>query len=203
MERNRLLPYELKPPITDAELEHEYDLLISWGVQNEDDAYEMGVEFPDQSGVTASFRDIWDFRYQVTEADWEMLDEVCRPARFLIEATRYTHSESTAAYIEFMTMPRMIEIERILKPKGSVYLHCDHEANAYLRQMMDAVFGQASFRNEIVWKRTTAVKGNIGQGSRFFAQTRIPLFYSKSSDNVFVPVWPVLPKAGRQVLSLY
>ena len=89
----------LKPPLTDAELEQEYNLLTEWGVQNEDEAYEIGVEFPDQSGTTAQFKDIWDFKYQVTEADWNMLNKECPPARRLIEATMYTHSESTAAYI--------------------------------------------------------------------------------------------------------
>ena len=173
---------KLKPPLTDAELEQEYDHLSSWGVQNESDAYEMGVEFPDQSGVTASFNDIWDFRHQVTEADWEMLYEACRPARLLIEATRYTHSESTAAYIAFMTM-RMIEIHRVLKPTGSVYLHCDHEANAYLRQMMDAVFGQDRFRNEIVWRSTTA----HSDSKRFGANTETILFYTKGKKWTWNP----------------
>ena len=140
----------LKPPLTDAELEHEYDLLARWGVQNEQDAYEMGVEFPDQSGTTAKFSDIWDFRYQVTQADWDWLEAVCPAARSLVETTRLTHSDGIAGYITFMTL-RMLEIHRILKPTGSVYLHCDHQANAYLRQMMDAVFGQAQFRNEIIW----------------------------------------------------
>ena len=140
----------LKPPLTDAELDHEYELLAEWGIQNEDDAYEMGVEFPDQSGTTASFRDIWDFQYQITQDEWDMLDEICRPARMLIEATRYTHSDSTAGYIAFMTM-RMLEIRRVLKDKGSVYLHCDHEANAYLRQMMDAIFLDKNFLNELIW----------------------------------------------------
>ncbi len=106
-----------------------------------------------------------------------MLDDVCRPARLLIEATRYTHSESTAAYIAFMTM-RMIEVRRILKPTGSVYLHCDHEANAYLRQMMDAVFGPANFRNEIVWKRT----GSHGGSKRWGSIHDTLLFYSKSEE---------------------
>jgi hypothetical protein len=104
----------LKPPLTEAELEQEYDLLVQWGVQNEDDAYELGLEFPGQSGTTASFSDIWDFRYQVTKDDWDLLDEICRPARSLIEATQYTHSDSTAGYIAFMTL-RVLEIRRVLR----------------------------------------------------------------------------------------
>ena len=145
----------LKPPLTDAELEHEYDLLAGWGVQNEEDAYDVGIEFPDQTGTTAKFADIWDFRFQITQTDWDWLESVSPAARALIEATRLTHSDGIAGYITFMTM-RMLEIHRILKPTGSVYLHCDHEANAYLRQMMDAVFGQKQFRNEIVWRRANS-----------------------------------------------
>ena len=170
---------KLDPPLTDAELEQEYNLLDSWGIQNEDDAYEAGIEFPDQYGTTASFRDIWDFRYQVTRQEWDALDEVCRPARFLIEAARYTHSDSIAGYIAFMAV-RMVEIRRVLKNNGSVYLHCDHEANAYLRQMMDAVFGtgedgKPGFRNEIIWRSTSA----HSDGRRYGANTETILFYTK------------------------
>ncbi len=176
--KNQTFVGNLRPPLTDTELEHEYNLLSDWGIQDEDDAYEFGVEFPDQTKTTATFSDIWNFRYQITQADWDRLDKLCRPARHLIEATRYTHSESTAAYITFMTM-RMLEIRRILKSTGSVYLHCDHAANAYLRQMMDAVFEPQNFRNEIVWRRTSA-KG--------LASTRYPrnhdvlLYYSKGEQ---------------------
>ncbi len=178
--KNQTFEGTLRPPLTDAELEHEYDLLSGWGIQNESDAYEIGVEFPDQSGTTASFRDIWSFQYQVTEADWDMLDEVCPPARRLIEATWYTHSESTAAYIAFMTM-RMLEIRRLLKPTGSVYLHCDQQANAYLRQMMDAVFGSTNYRNEITWPRSPGRTSGRHWGN--IADTI--LFYTKTDDYIW------------------
>ena len=183
--KNQTFVGNLRPPLTDAELENEYDLLSEWGIQNEDDAYDVGVEFPDQSGTTAQFRDIWDFRYQITQGDWDRLDRVCPAGRHLIETTRYTHSESTAAYIAFMTM-RMLEIRRILKPTGSVYLHCDHSANAYLRQMMDAVFGSNSFRNEIVWKRTVrGFKGSQYAPRNFSANTDSILFYGKTRAAFF------------------
>ena len=102
--KNQTFEGTLRPPLTDEELGHEYDLLSRWGIQNEDDAYDAGLEFPDQSRTTAKFSDIWNFRYQITQADWDRLDKLCRPARHLIEAERYTHSESTAAYITFMTI---------------------------------------------------------------------------------------------------
>ena len=171
---------KLKPALKDEELEHEYELLDAWGVQNEDDAYEIGIEFPDQSGTTASFKDIWDFRYQATKDDWDWIGERCEAAQHLIQATRLTHSDSTAAYLTFMTL-RMIEIRRVLKPTGSVYLHCDHEANAYLRQMMDAVFGQSNFRNEITWQRT---RGR-SDGKHWGNVTDTILCYTKTDDYVW------------------
>ena len=55
-------------------------------------------------------------------------------------------------YIDWMK-PKLIECRRILKETGSIYLHCDYHANAHLRILMDEVFGENCFRNEIVWKR--------------------------------------------------
>ena len=172
---------KLKPPLTDEELEHEYELLERWGIQNEDDAYDLGIEFPDQSGTTARFKDIWDFQHQIDQADWDMLDRRHPAIRHLIESIWYTHSEDRAAYIAFMTL-RMIEIKRILKASGSVYLHCDNEANAYLRQMMDAVFGQSHFRNEIIWVAATSTKEFA---HRFGNNHETILGYSKDTN----PTW--------------
>src|SRR4051794_33000168 len=58
-------------------------------------------------------------------------------------------------YVEWMR-ERMIEVYRVLKSTGSVYLHCDPTANGYLRVMLDEVFGRSNFRSEIVWKRSSA-----------------------------------------------
>ncbi|EHI47754.1 adenine specific DNA methylase Mod [SAR116 cluster alpha proteobacterium HIMB100] len=55
-------------------------------------------------------------------------------------------------YVLFMT-ERLIELQRVLKPTGSLYLHCDPTASHYLKLAMDAVFGSAMFRNEVVWRR--------------------------------------------------
>ena len=151
---------QIKPPLTDSERTLEADLLNKWGVYDVNSAYELGVEYPDQSGTTALFKDIWQFE-RVLKEDW--YDRVNDTSVWwLIESTRRTHDEDTAAYIAFMSQ-RMVEIRRILKPTGSVYLHCDHDANAYLRQMMDAVFGASNFLNEITWLRTATRKGNVSR----------------------------------------
>jgi adenine specific DNA methylase Mod len=96
-------------------------------------------------------------------------------------------STSTAAYLSMMAV-RLVEMHRILKPTGSLYLHCDPTASHYLKLILDRIFGADNFRNEIIWKRATTVKGNFGQGSRFFDRnTDSLLFYAKSNENVFNP----------------
>ena len=62
---------------------------------------------------------------------------------------------STQAYIEFMR-PRCVELRRVLKKTGSFYYHCDDHASHYVKQMLDQIFGQNQFLNEIIWKRTGA-----------------------------------------------
>ena len=69
-----------------------------------------------------------------------------------IEAARLTHDDGIAAFLCFLAV-RLLECHRILKPTGSIYLHCDHSANGYIRMAMDAIFGKDNFRNEIVWLR--------------------------------------------------
>lgn len=70
----------------------------------------------------------------------------------LLNATRLIHGDSMMSYLIYMSV-RVIEMRRILKRTGSIYLHCDDHANAYIRLMMDAIFGRRLFKNEIIWKR--------------------------------------------------
>jgi site-specific DNA-methyltransferase (adenine-specific) len=79
------------------------------------------------------------------------------------------------AYLAMMT-PRLVELHRILKPTGSLYLHCDPTASHYLRMLLDGVFGQQNFKNEIIWKRTSAHSG----ARRWGPVHDVILFYSKS-----------------------
>jgi DNA modification methylase len=94
---------------------------------------------------------------------------------------------STQAYIEFMR-PRCVELARVLKETGSFYYHCDWHASHYVKVMLDQIFGESSFRNEIIWKRASTVKGNFGQGSKLWSpNTDSLLFYAKSDVYTFVP----------------
>jgi DNA modification methylase len=70
---------------------------------------------------------------------------------------------STQAYIDFMR-PRCVEMARVLKPTGTFYYHCDWHASHYVKVMLDQIFGENNFQNEIIWKRTTAHGDTKGFG---------------------------------------
>ena len=95
------------------------------------------------------------------------------------------------AYLVMMT-PRLVELHRVPKPTGSLYLHCDPTAGHYLKILMDAVFGTGSFRNEITWKRYGA-HNDVGQGSTRFGRVHDIIFLYGKTDSVtwhqgFVPL---------------
>lgn len=93
------------------------------------------------------------------------------------------------AYLTMMTV-RLLELHRVLKSTGSLYLHCDSNASHYLKLILDAIFGAGTFRNEIIWKRAHTVKGNFGQGTKAFGRnTDTILFYTKTSEYVFNQVF--------------
>ena len=75
------------------------------------------------------------------------------------------------AYLAMMA-PRLVELHRVLKPTGSLYLHCDPTASHYLRIMLDQVFAPTNFLNEIVWKRTGA--HNSANGTDQFTMSCCP-----------------------------
>lgn len=86
------------------------------------------------------------------------------------------------AYLVNMA-PRLVELHRLLRATGSLYLHCDPTMSHYLKVLLDSIFDARNFRNEITWKRTTGVKGNSGQGARHFGRDTDSIFYYvKSKD---------------------
>ena len=71
----------------------------------------------------------------------------------VIDAAGRCHGDDIAAFLCFLSV-RLLEMHRVLKPTGSLYLHCDHAANGYIRMALDAIFGAKNFRNEISWRTT-------------------------------------------------
>ncbi|MDE0553309.1 MAG: DNA methyltransferase, partial [Candidatus Poribacteria bacterium] len=84
------------------------------------------------------------------------------------------------AYLVMMTA-RLVELHRVLKPTGSLYLHCDPTASHYLKVILDTIFGGQNYRNEIVWKRTSA----HNDAKRFGKIHDVLFYYSKDAKNVF------------------
>ena len=103
----------------------------------------------------------------------------------VIEVTRKAHSDGAAAFLCFLGA-RLLEMRRILKPTGSIYLHCDHTANSYIRMVMDAIFGSKNFRNEIVWKRAQGAK-NLAK--RYHSEHDTIFYYVKSQDFTWNPIY--------------
>ena len=92
------------------------------------------------------------------------------------------------AYMSMMA-PRLVELRRVLKPTGSLYLHCDPTASHFLKLLMDAVFGSANFRTEIIWKRTSA-HSDTKQGRKQHGRIHdVLLFYTKTDDWNWNPVY--------------
>lgn len=101
------------------------------------------------------------------------LFQVCRLAGQM-------NSRGMQGYLVFMAT-RLVECHRLLKETGSMYLHCDHSANTYLRMLMDGIFGHENFRNEIVWKY-----GLGGSSPRYWSRKHDTiLFYVKTDKYTF------------------
>ena len=143
---------KLRPPLRKDEAANELRLLKDWGIATQAQADAAGVAWPDDPKAKGGYRDTWSWDEDV-HPDWVGGIKATHEAvNMLIETTREIHGDSIAAYLSFMAI-RLIEIHRILKPTGSLYMHCDHTASGYLRQLLDGVFGKDNFRNEIIWKR--------------------------------------------------
>ena len=180
----------LRPKLSDLEKANEQRLLRMWGLSNKEEAAAAGLVWPDgdpalgRRNARGGYSDIWSWEDDIHE-DW-MLELEGRPhlsgIHKLIDATRYVHGDGVAAYLCYMAV-RLIEIRRVLKPTGSLFLHCDLTANGYLRQLLDAIFGGDNLRNEIIWSYRTG-----GASQRSFSRKHETLFfYSKSAAYTFHP----------------
>ncbi len=194
--KNQTFVGNLNPPLTEAERDWERETLAGWGIHTAADAENAGIEWPEGQN-NARFQDIWRWENDVHE-DWISRIEDDYPAlATVIEATRHAHSEGMAAYIAYMAI-RIIEMRRVLKSTGSVYLHCDSTASRYLATLMDTVFGRDNFGNEIIWQRNE---------SKGLASRRLPrnhdtiLRVTKSSHSTWNP--PYIPHNLEEAQKQY
>ena len=128
----------------------------------------------------AAFKDTWTLS-DVDQAEHGELAERVPPLHTVIQAAREAHGKGMQSYLIMMST-RLLEMQRILKDTGSIYLHCDSTASHYLKLVMDSIFGKNNFRNELNWKRKA---GRAGKTNRFGASCDVIFWYSKSSIYTF------------------
>ncbi|GER87587.1 restriction endonuclease subunit M [Dictyobacter vulcani] len=152
------------------------------------------VLFKDESGkdseaqITA-FEDTWHWNQLAEQTYNELRTEAPDHISQMIEALcGFIGRNQMMAYLVMMAT-RLVELHRVLKQTGSLYLHCDPTASHYLKVMLDTIFGAQNFKNEIIWKRKTG-RGDTGGTSRKFGNaTDIILFYGKSNANTFTHLY--------------
>jgi DNA modification methylase len=149
-----------------------YDVLFS---------EKSGEESPTQ---IEDFNDVWTWNSETEGLYLELLNgNAPIPVKAALKAAcQLVGSNDVLAYLSMMTV-RLLELRHILKPSGSLYLHCDPTVSHYLKVILDSLFSPRNFRGEIIWQRTAAVKGDTR--TRFGRNHDVLLFYSAGPDPVF------------------
>ena len=147
---------------------------------------DYNVLFREHSGVRAAaqikaFEDTWTWDQSAAEAFERTVEGGGRVADALRAFHTFLGPSDMLAYLSMMA-PRLVELRRVLKPTGSIYLHCDPTASHYLKMLMDAVFGPKNFRNEVIWRRT-ASKGLMSK--RLSRNHDVILAYQISEDGTW------------------
>ncbi len=139
-----------------------------------------------------SFKDMWTWA-DVNEAYLETLAGNYPALTTFIASTGALHSKAMKAYLTYMAQ-RIVEMHRVLKDTGSLYLHCDPTASHYLKVLLDEVFGKDNFRNEIVWhyRRWT------GNAKKFQSLHDIIFFYTKSNNYTFNPQYTSYTEGSQE-----
>ncbi len=154
------------------------------------------VLFKDESGIESeaqitAFEDTWHWGHTAEETYRDLVTQAPPRVSTAVEAMRtLIGSNQMMAYLVMMAA-RLVELHRVLKPTGSLYLHCDPTASHYLKILLDAIFGPENFRNEIVWKRTSS----HNDAKRFGRIHDVLFYYSRNEreavfNTVFVDYSP-------------
>ena len=152
-----------------------------------DPPFKKGRDFhatPNSLVAGASFQDRWSWEKDV-HGEWidQLKDD--HPAVWaVIDWSRLSYGDDMGAYLCFMAV-RLLAMHRLLKPTGSIYLHCDPTASHYLKTLMDAVFGRHQFLNEIIWRR----KGAHNSAKRYGPIHDVLLFYARSPKYKHRPIY--------------
>ena len=129
-----------------------------------------------------AFEDTWRWDETAAQAYEEVVVDIGGRVGMTIKSFRDMLGDSDMMAYLCMMAPRLVELHRVLKPTGSLYLHCDPTASHYLKILLDAVFDPRNFKSEVVWKRTAA-HSDAKQGRQQHGHVHdILLFYTKSNS---------------------
>ena len=130
-----------------------------------------------QASIEA-FEDTWHWNTTAERAFQDVLTSGNSDAANMLSSMRsFLGDNDMMAYLAMMAV-RLIQLHRVLKPVGSLYLHCDPTASHYLKLLLDAVFGPKSYANEIIWQRTTA-----HSSAKKFSRIHDVIFYYRKSKS--------------------
>ena len=131
----------------------------------------------------AAFKDTWTLE-DTDEAWWGMIAEARPDLYTLLDACFRIGGKANMAYLIYMCM-RLIELHRILKPTGSLYLHCDPTMSHSLKLLLDCIFGKDNYRSEIVWKRATSKqKGSQHKEAKLGHQRRYHILLHENQTSL-------------------
>jgi adenine specific DNA methylase Mod len=155
---------------------------------------DYNVLFAEQDGSRSAaqikaFADTWRWDQAAAEAYHAIIEAGGKVAQAMIAFRTFLGESDMLAYLAMMA-PRLDMLRRVLKPTGSIYLHCDPTASHYLKILLDAVFGPENFKNEIIWKRTNA----HNDPKRYGRIHDVLLFYQKQPGVYFMPHFTSLPE---------
>ena len=166
---------------------------------------DYNVLFAERDGTRAAaqikaFKDTWRWDDAAARAYEEVVESGDRVADALRAFRMCIGRNDMLAYLSMMA-PRLSELRRVLKPTGSLYLHCDPTSSHYLKVLLDAVFRPENFRGEVVWKRSSA-HSDTKQGSKQPGRIHdVLLFYTKTSDWMWNEVYT--PYSDSYVNTFY
>ncbi len=152
------------------------------------------VLFKDESGFDSdaqitAFEDTWHWGETAERTYHELVTQGAEQVSTAIGALRQLIGTNQMMAYLVMMAARLVELHRVLKPTGSLYLHCDPTASHYLKVVLDAIFGARNIRNEITWRRTFA-HGNVGRNYGSIAD--VIFWYTKSEEytwnQLFIPL---------------
>jgi DNA modification methylase len=146
---------------------------------------DYNVLFAEKDGSQSSsqihaFEDTWEWNIDAQRSYEYTVEQGGRVADALRAFKTFLFNSDMMAYLAMMA-PRLVELRRVLKETGSIYLHCDPTASHYLKILMDAVFGPQNFLNEIIWQRTSA----HNDPSKYGRIHDVVLFFTKNESHVW------------------